>query len=294
MCGARPTWFHPILALWLGGACAVTVEPIKAGPDANVGADTNIRADVYVGTDANGGADVLVGGDANALAQGLVAWYPCEQAVETALPDVSGNNRNAFLASSATGDAGFRFAAGKVGKALYLSGANSAHVVLPAGMLTDASEATVATWVYLNSQKGWQRVWTFSTGGNAYMYLTTSLNSTGLARGGITLKNNPGDEAESVQGSVTLPTGVWTHLALVLGPTGMVLYIDGTQVDARPASSIRPVDMGKTLYDYIGRSNFSWDPYLDGNIDEFRVYNRALSPNEIRALVGETQTLPQG
>jgi hypothetical protein len=28
--------------------------------------------------------------------------------------------------------------------------------------------------------------------------------------------------------------------------------------------------------DYIGHSQFSWDPTLDGNIDEFRVYNRAL------------------
>jgi uncharacterized protein len=35
---------------------------------------------------------------------------------------------------------------------------------------------------------------------------------------------------------------------------------------------------------YIGRSQFSDDPYLDANIDEFRVYNRALSPDEIQAL----------
>lgn len=171
-----------------------------------------------------------------------------------------------------------------MGKALYFVSPYNPYVMLPPGMLADASEVTIATWVNLNSQRDWQRVWTFSTGGDAYMYLTTSLNASGLARGGITLKNNPGDAAESVQAPAALPLRVWTHLAFVLGPTGMAFYIDGTLVDSRPNSSIRPVDMGKTLYDYIGRSNFSWDDYLDGNIDEFRVYNRALSPAEIRAL----------
>jgi len=69
-----------------------------------------------------------------------------------------------------------------------------------------------------------------------------------------------------------------------LGLSGLAFYVDGVQVGASGPAPIRPVDLGKTLYDYIGRSNYSWDPYLDGNIDEFRVYNRALSPAEIRAL----------
>jgi hypothetical protein len=220
---------------------------------------------------------------AGSLTAGLLAWYPCEQAVETALPDMSGNNRNAALASSATGDAGFRFVAGKVGKALYLSSAYSAHVVLPSGMLTDACEATVATWVLLNSRlRPLQRVWTFSTGANTYMYLTTDHNLSGLMRSGITLKTN--GDSEFVEGAGALPTGVWTHVAVVLGSAGLALYVDGVQVSANSDNSIRPADLGKTLYDYIGRSNYQWDPYLDGSIDEFRVYNRALSPGEIRSL----------
>lgn len=281
MCAVRPLACL-FLALGLGGACTVTVAPIKSSPDAKGVTDSmpsNEVASKCTGIGGDGDAGV-------SLSSGLLAYYPCEQAVETKLPDLSGNNQNAVLASSATGDAGFRFVAGKVGKALSLNSAYSAHVVLPAGLLADACEATVATWVYLNTQKNWQRVWTFSTGGNAYMYLTTNRNSSGLARAGITLKNNPGDEAESIESPSALPAGAWTHLAVVLGPGGMALYVDGALVDSNPESTLRPVDMGKTLYDYIGRSNYSWDPYLDGSIDEFRVYNRALSPAEIRALVG--------
>jgi hypothetical protein len=305
MFGVRPLSYL-ILALGLGGACTVTVAPIRSGPDAKDASGPDVKdvsgpdAKDASGPDAKGGTDGVPsnevapkctgtgGGDTDAgisLSAGLLAYYPCEQAVETALPDLSVNNRNAQLASSATGDAGFRFVNGKVGKALSLNSAYNAHVVLPPGMLADACEATVASWVYLNTQKNWQRVWTFSTGGNAYMYLTTNRNGSGLIRGGITLKNNPGDEAESIESPSVMPAGVWTHLAVVLGPAGMALYVDGALVDSNPESSLRPADMGKTLYDYIGRSNYSWDAYLDGNIDEFRVYNRALSPAEIRALV---------
>jgi uncharacterized protein len=281
MHGARSPWCYPVLFLWLGGACTVTMQPISSGPDAKPATDLglfNEAGDRFAGN-PGGDADPAV-----SLSSGLLAYYPCEQSAGTTLPDASGNGRDATIISNATGDAGFRFAGGRVGKALYFISPYNPYVMLPTGMLADAREATIATWVNLNSQRQWQRVWTFSAGADAYMYLTTSLNATGLPRGGITLVNNPGDAAESVQGPSALPVKVWTHLAFVMGPAGMSLYIDGTQVDANPASTVRPVDMGKTLFDYIGRSNFTWDAYLDGNIDEFRVYNRALSPAEIRAL----------
>jgi hypothetical protein len=42
--------------------------------------------------------------------------------------------------------------------------------------------------------------------------------------------------------------------------------------------------LGSTANNYIGRSQFSIDPYLEGSVDEFRIYNRALSPDEIQAL----------
>ena len=48
--------------------------------------------------------------------------------------------------------------------------------------------------------------------------------------------------------------------------------------------TLTPADLGTIDYAYIGRSQFSVDPYFDGAIDDFRVYNRALSATEIQAL----------
>ena len=52
--------------------------------------------------------------------------------------------------------------------------------------------------------------------------------------------------------------------------------------------TIKPSDMGATTQNYIGRSQFA-DPYLDGRVDDFRVYNRALSSSEITSVMnGQT------
>ena len=45
---------------------------------------------------------------------------------------------------------------------------------------------------------------------------------------------------------------------------------------------------------YIGRSQFDADPLFDGNIDDFFIYNYALSAEEIKALYnGETVDIQQ-
>jgi uncharacterized protein len=286
MTGLRAWSFCAVLGLWLGGACTLTVQPIRAAPDSG---DAASSGDGSASSDAVGKCTGHLGTDADpagSLSQGLLLYYPCEQASGTSLPDLSGNNRNATLASSGTGgSAGYSFGVGKVGKALSLSSASDAHVVLPPGLLAGACEVTVTAWVFLNRQSSWQRIWTFSPGGSVYMFLTTNNDATGAVRTGITLNANNADQ-QSVDGPAELPTRIWKHLAVVLGPAGLALYIDGVETAASASVTLRPADMGRTFYDYIGRSNYAWDPYFDGSIDEFRVYNRALSPAEIQALYG--------
>jgi hypothetical protein len=221
------------------------------------------------------------------LSQGLLAHYPCEQASGTTLPDKSGNGRNATLVAKEAKDAGtspgYHFAGGKVGRALYLDSASEAYVVLPSGLLANACETTIATWVYLNSDSSWQRIWGFSATSSAFTYLAASNDKTGPLRFRITT-SGLGDDEQFVDGPSPLPTETWTHVAIVLGPEGLGIYINGDLATASAHITLRPADLGKTVNDYIGRSNFGWDPYLDGNIDEFRIYERALSPAEIQAL----------
>jgi len=225
------------------------------------------------------------------LPQGLIAYYPCEQASNGAtLPDLSGNSKNATLASSGTGaTVGYNFAAGQVNNALLLTKASEGHVVLPAGILAGACEMTVATWVYINSQSVWQRIWDFgqaskdSSDPTVYMFLTTS-NDALKPVPRFAISTTGYMHEDRVDGDAALTTGAWQHIAVVVGPAGGVLYVNGVKVGTNSSMTLRPADLGNMPDNYIGRSQFTKDPYLDGNIDDFRVYNRALSADEIKTL----------
>ena len=220
------------------------------------------------------------------LTEGLVAWYRCESGTGTSgtvLPDSSGHGNDATLHAGAGTSPGHSFSAGEVGNALNLIEANKGYVTMPAGLLANACEATIATWVYVNSDSNsWSRIWDFGNDTNSYMFLTRITNTDELARFGIT--NTGGSHEELIIGQTPVPYRKWTHVAVVLGPSGGILYFDGEVFGTNRAMVLRPADLGSTANNYIGRSQYSVDPYFNGSVDEFRVYTRALSADEIRAL----------
>jgi hypothetical protein len=273
----------------LGGASRViTLLPFVA-----LAATACSWTDTLLAVHDGGGTDGSVCANYQAIdagvgtTEGLVAWYPCESAAGTSgtlLPDSTAHGNDGTLLVEADGGEGYRFAAGRVGNALDLVYANKGYVALPAGLLADACEATIATWVYINSNDdAWARIWDFGQDMNVYMFLTSITNYNQLAKFAITVSGRMDEQAIEAESAV--PTLQWTHVAVVLGPSGATLYFDGEPVGTSSTVTLRPADLGSTVNNYIGRSQFSEDSYLDGNIDEFRVYGRTLSPDEIRALV---------
>jgi hypothetical protein len=206
------------------------------------------------------------------------------------LPDFSGHANSATLHGASSGTAGYGFGAGKVNSALLLNAAGKGYVDLPAGILAGACETTIAAWVYLNSQSDWQRIWDFGVAPSAgvdpsrYMFLTGSNSVSKVIRFAITIQGTAGEEL--VEGETAVPAGEWHHVVVVLGPAGAVLYLNGVQVGSNSNLTLRPADLGNTPNNYIGRSQYPKDPYLDGKVDEFRVYDRALSADEVAALYG--------
>jgi Concanavalin A-like lectin/glucanases superfamily len=224
--------------------------------------------------------------DASTLLSGLLVYYKCESASGSTLQDFSGNGNHGTLVG---GTAGYSFIAGKVGNALALAKAGSGYVSVPPAVFAKATDITIATWVNVTTSQNWQRV--FDVGINANLANNTS---TGTHYMNLVPKNDgsnlafaiskDGYGSEQVLTSSALPTGTWKHVAVVLGPGQGSLYVDGALVANSSTVSLRPVDLGTTDYAYLGKSQFTSDPYFDGQIDEFRVYGRALSSAEIQAL----------
>jgi hypothetical protein len=176
---------------------------------------------------------------------------------------------------------GFSFGTGRVGNALTLSPPDRAYVSLPRGILSQLSQVTIATWVKLNSSTAFQRIFDFGVDTNTFMYLVNAGSSGGVR---FRIVSAPLNKNQVLEGVKAIPTGIWTHVALTLGDNGVSIYLDGAQVAQQAPAELRPTDVGDTINNFIGRSPFVDDPYLDGQIDEFRIYNRVLNAAEIRQL----------
>ncbi|MHB9056967.1 MAG: LamG-like jellyroll fold domain-containing protein [Paludibacteraceae bacterium] len=164
------------------------------------------------------------------------------------------------------------FVASKVGtKSISLNGSN-AFIQLPPN-LVNQQKITIATWIYWRGGAAWQRIFDFGNSQNEYLFLTPNTGSGQLR---FAIKNGA---AEQQLNTTALTAGKWIHIAVTLAPGMACMYVDGAKVSESNAITIDPLDF-KPALNYIGRSQYA-DPLLNGNIDDFRVYNYALSANEI-------------
>jgi len=224
---------------------------------------------------------------------GLVAYYKFDETTGTTAADSSGNGRNATLAVAGTGTATFS-ATHMVGTdSVNLGGtsnANGGYVTIPASLNTMGATTTItiACWVNITTDRAWGRIFDFNNSTTTgYMFLTTfqSMTTPNSVRFAITTTNNAAEQ--QISSTARLSTGAWHHIAVVLDAgatyTG-TLYIDGAVAGTNTAMTIRPSNIGNTPNNWIGRSAFVADPYFSGLVDDFRIYNRALTAAEIANL----------
>jgi uncharacterized protein len=142
------------------------------------------------------------------------------------------------------------------------------------------NDFTIACWVRLTALTNWSRIFDFGTGTTANMFFTPC-NGSGTARFAITT-GGAGAE-QSVNAPSALPAGTWTHVAVTLQGNLCILYVNRLEAARNAAVTLRPSGLGATTADYLGRSQYA-DPYLNGQLDDFRLYSRALTAGGIGAL----------
>jgi hypothetical protein len=211
------------------------------------------------------------------------AWLKLDESSGTVAADSSGHGWHGTLVN------GPAWVAGKINNAVSLSG--SAYATLPTGVVSTVSDFTISAWVNVTGTSNWQRIFDFGTGTSAYMYLTPKNGVNGKVRYAI-LPSGGGSE-QQIDGPAALATGTWTHVAVSLSGSTGILYINGVASGTNTAMTFKPSSLGNTTQNYIGKSQFSGDPYLTGAIDEFQIYNRALSAGEIGILAAGQLATPQ-
>ena len=163
-------------------------------------------------------------------------------------------------------------------KALRLNGSTQ-YVQLPYE-IADADELTVAMWVKMRSSNTWQRLLDFGNDTEHYMFLTPKNSYTNVMR--FAIKN--GADEQTLDCKTALPSGQWKHVVLTIGTGRTAIYVDGEEAASTTAISISPSDIRPVL-NFIGRSQFAADPLMSADIDDVRIYNYALTADDVKTLM---------
>ena len=164
-------------------------------------------------------------------------------------------------------------------KALRLTGSSSQYVQLPYEVAS-SEELTVAMWVYLRSSSQWQRLFDFGNDADHYMFLTTCNSYTNVMR--FAIKN--GGSEQTVDCKAKLPMQQWKHVAVTMGKDKTTVYVDGVEAGSSTGITIRPSDVSPVL-NYLGRSQFPSDPFMTADLDDVRIYNYAVSADDVKTMM---------
>lgn len=178
--------------------------------------------------------------------------------------------------------------AGLFGQAAKLT--NNGYFRMPDGAIEGLTNFSLSVWVYIHEQTSNQTVCTFAQGTDRYLILTTQR---GNAENGVSLvmtNHNRSDHHVGKEERIAyaaqkekLTANAWHHLAFTLeGNTG-TLYVDGIRAEVKTDFTTNPSCLGHTTDNYIGRPTWN-DPYLNGLIDDFRIYDYALTREQVFSL----------
>lgn len=193
------------------------------------------------------------------------------------LLDDTGNGNHAALAGTFTAVEGPR------DKAVSLDGTSN-FMQLPA-TIANSDELTFAAWVYWRGGNKWQRIFDFGVDTDHYVFFTTS-GDTGPRLG---IKNGSVERTLTVA-NTTFGTNKWRHVAVTFAQDAITIYLDGQRAAQSTTITARPRDI-QPIFNYIGRSQFSADPMLKASVDDVRIYNYALSEEEIAQIYDGTDAI---
>lgn len=179
----------------------------------------------------------------------------------------------------------------------------AAYVDLPNGLLSSRTNITLETWMTVESTQNWSRVMDFGTtslgeldgptvggyGGTNYVMLSASNDFSSNQRfehvGGLSENLRAQDGTPfgiSRDSALTALLGVEQHVVFTFDDllNEWRYYRDGVLMEI--ISDLTSLSSIPDVNNWLGRSQYNGDFNTDGIYNEFRVYDYALTPAEIR------------
>ncbi|MDR1737778.1 MAG: hypothetical protein LBR66_03045 [Candidatus Symbiothrix sp.] len=151
------------------------------------------------------------------------------------------------------------------------------------------ADYTISVDIYVsasgNSLASYCWVYAFANGTSQYLGL---INRAGNTNWYYEIKNGSTSNLNTDAG---ISTGVWHNITVVQNGANCIYYYDGVQ-KISTAVSLKPASFAASVWGcFLGKSPFSADAYMKNTlIDNFRIYDSALSASEVQALYAARPT----
>lgn len=199
---------------------------------------------------------------------GLIGWWKFDETEGTTAKDSSGNHHDGKLNGNA------KWAPGRNGSALALDGKGSFVQIADKSAFDLGGEMTIAGWINLHSVSAdWMAI---VTKGDSAWRLSTAAKENHLL-----FAVNRSDTPAFVSGRTPLAFDEWHHVAAVYEGSTVRLYVDGQPDGETPwTGGISKNDADVLVGENVEQPNRCFD----GLMNNLRIYNCALSENEIKSL----------
>ena len=149
--------------------------------------------------------------------------------------------------------------------------------------ITGMEGLSFGCWFKSNSNSNFARIFDF---GNAKLSdnIILFINGNSLAASIYTVNTRLGIN-DRYNLSTNINTNTWYHIVWTIQPTTIgavwLFYLNNKLI--ANIQDVYPINIPRTKC-YLGKSNWSSDPYFNGSMANFVMYQKVLSPNEIKAL----------
>lgn len=203
----------------------------------------------------------------NSLSKGLVAYYPLDGTAN----DESGNGHNGTVHNATAAPNRF----GNLSEALSFDGLTS-YVNVPQSDFLHFGNQDFAIFAWVRCTGGYYP--TILNNGNSYAPSTVGLEFSldFPQQGNLTLVYG-----SDWWGGGAVPRQKWIHVGATRQGGIDRLWINGTEAASRPALSAIGASPWPLL---IGTATLTDPEFFEGQIDDIRVYSRALLPGEVKQL----------
>ena len=225
--------------------------------------------------------------------QDPIAWWKFDETSGTTASDSSGNQTGTLVNGSA-------WTTGRLSGAVSLDGADD-YVSLGTSTMLDfpaGSNFTVTGWTKTSESQGTVLSWRNSGEEGAIIDVSVGYDGVVTDSGKLMalVRQNLGINGYARLTGGLVNNGQWHYFALTRNSGTIQLYLDsasqgtasGAESSGQITTNLRSIGSeGRWVQDSYGTAD---QRFLAGSADDVRIYNRALSPEEVQTLYNSTQT----